>query len=110
MCAAIADVCYGSKADMCGAKRHVRFTTNSDRESRHPQTVMSALPPKADMCGATRDVRYGPKADMSAPQRHVRSTRKRTSGSRVASLLSAAVGKMMSAVARRPDPALLCAY
>jgi len=28
------------------------------------QTVMSALPPKADMCGATRDVRFGPKADI----------------------------------------------
>src|SRR5262245_41648260 len=38
--------------------RHVHCTRlcllypNSDRESRHPQTVMSALPPKADMCGA----------------------------------------------------------
>ena len=28
------------------------------------QTVMSALPPKADMCGATRDVRFVPIADM----------------------------------------------
>src|SRR5262249_52966709 len=27
------DVRFGSKADMCGAKRHVRFTPNSDRES-----------------------------------------------------------------------------
>jgi hypothetical protein len=26
---------FGSKADMCNAKRHVRFTPNSDRESRH---------------------------------------------------------------------------
>src|SRR5215475_8389400 len=26
-------------------------------------TIMSALPPKANMCGATRDVRFGPKAD-----------------------------------------------
>jgi hypothetical protein len=41
---------------MCAAKRHVRFTPNSDRKSEFPQTVMSALPPKADMCGATRDV------------------------------------------------------
>jgi hypothetical protein len=41
----------------------VRFAPNSDRESGFPQTVMSALPPKADMSGATRDVRYGPKAD-----------------------------------------------
>ena len=27
------DVRFGSKADMCSAKRHVRFTPNSDRES-----------------------------------------------------------------------------
>ena len=27
-------------------------------------TVISALPPKADMCGATRDVRYVPIADI----------------------------------------------
>ena len=37
------DVRFGSKADMCGAKRHVRFTPNSDRESEFPQTVMFAL-------------------------------------------------------------------
>jgi len=30
----------------------VRFTPNSDRERETPQTVMSALPPKADMCAA----------------------------------------------------------
>src|SRR5262249_21408288 len=59
------DVRFGSKADICSAKRHVRFTPNSDRESRHRQTVRSALPPKADMCGAARDVRYGPKADIA---------------------------------------------
>src|SRR5262245_35015661 len=40
---------FGSKADICGAKRHVRFAPESDRESGHPQTVMSALPPKADI-------------------------------------------------------------
>src|SRR5215475_6130425 len=28
------------------------------------QTVMSALPPKADMCAATTDVRFGPIADI----------------------------------------------
>jgi hypothetical protein len=27
-------------------------------------TIMSALPPKADMRGAARDVRYGPIADI----------------------------------------------
>ena len=56
-------VCVGSEADMCSAKRHVRFTPNSDRKSRHAQMVMPALPPKADMCGATAHVCYGPKAD-----------------------------------------------
>jgi len=29
-----------------------------------PQTVMSALPPIADMCGATAHVGFGPKADI----------------------------------------------
>src|SRR6516164_6029012 len=59
------NVRFGSKADMCAGKRHVRFTPNSDRESRLPQKVMSASPPKADMCVATRDVRFGPKADIA---------------------------------------------
>src|SRR5262249_11354574 len=51
------DVRFGSKADMCSANEHVRFTPNSDRESGHRQTVRSALPPKADMCGALAHVR-----------------------------------------------------
>jgi hypothetical protein len=55
---AAADVRFGSKADICSATAHVRFTPNSDRESGFPQQAMSALPPKADMCGATRDVRF----------------------------------------------------
>src|SRR5262245_3461548 len=42
------DVRFGSKADMCVAKRHVRFTPNRDHESGHRQTVMSALPPCVD--------------------------------------------------------------
>ena len=54
------NVRFGSKADICGAKGHVRFAPDSDRESGFPQTVMSALPPKADMCSATSDVRFGP--------------------------------------------------
>jgi hypothetical protein len=56
---------FGSKADMCAAKRHVCFTPNSDRESEIPQKAMSALPPKADMCGAMGDVRFGPIADIT---------------------------------------------
>jgi hypothetical protein len=58
------NVRFGSLADICSAKGHVRFAPNSDRESGFPQTVMSALRPKADMCGATRDVRFGPIADI----------------------------------------------
>src|SRR5262249_14890753 len=60
---------FGSKADICLAPAHVRFTPNCDRESGLLQTVMSALPPKADVCGATRDVRYGPKADSCSAAR-----------------------------------------
>jgi hypothetical protein len=40
------DVRFGSKADMCGAPTHVRFTPESDRESGFPHKVMSASPPK----------------------------------------------------------------
>src|SRR5262249_58705231 len=58
------DVRFGSKADICTAAAHVRFTPNSDRESEFPQRAMSALPPKADMCSALAYVRFGPKADM----------------------------------------------
>src|SRR5262245_57279385 len=46
---AISHVRFGSEADICAAISHVRFTPNSDRESRHPQPVMSTLPPKADI-------------------------------------------------------------
>ena len=50
------NVDFGSKAGSWSAATHVRFTPNSDRESGHPQEVMSALPPKADMCTANTDV------------------------------------------------------
>src|SRR5262249_44124319 len=60
------DVRFGSKADIGSAQTHVRFTPNSDRKSRHPHKVMSALPPIADMCGATAHVCFGPKADSGA--------------------------------------------
>jgi hypothetical protein len=61
----MSDVRFGSKADMCNAPTHVRFTPNSDRKSGILAKVMSALPPKADMCGALVDVRFGPIADIS---------------------------------------------
>ena len=51
------DVRFGSKADVCVAKPHVRFTPNSDRKSGLALTVMSAFTLKADMCSAKRDVR-----------------------------------------------------
>src|SRR5262245_46669423 len=51
---------------MCAAKSDVCFTPNSDRESGLPQTVMSALPPIADMCSALAHVCFGPKADIAA--------------------------------------------
>ena len=54
----------GHKQTCAARKGNVRFTLNSDRESRHPQPVMSALPPKADMCSALADVCFGPKADI----------------------------------------------
>jgi hypothetical protein len=57
---------FGSLADICSAKRHVRSTPNSDRESEIPQNVMSALPPKADMCGALAYVCFGPIADIGS--------------------------------------------
>jgi len=52
----VPDVRFGSKADIRTAQTNVRYYPNSDRESRHPQKVMSALPPKADMCDALADV------------------------------------------------------
>jgi hypothetical protein len=56
-------VCFGSEADICSAKPHVRFTPDSDRKGGHPQNAMSALPLEADVCGAKSDFRFGPKAD-----------------------------------------------
>jgi hypothetical protein len=51
------NVRFGSKADICSAKRDVRFTPNSDHESDFSQKPMSALPPKADVCSALVYVR-----------------------------------------------------
>jgi hypothetical protein len=62
---------FGSKADICSAKGHVRFTPNSDRKSRPPQNAMSALPLKADMCSALAHVRFGPIADIGDGQRYL---------------------------------------
>ena len=43
------DVRFGSKADICAATNHVRFTPDSDRKSGHAAMVMSALLLKADI-------------------------------------------------------------
>jgi hypothetical protein len=58
--AGLANVRFGSKADICAAKSDVRFTPDNDRESGFPHKVMSALPPKADMCSALAHVCFGP--------------------------------------------------
>jgi len=63
--ARLANVRFGSKADIRTAQTDVRFTPNSDRKSRHAAMVMSALPPKADVCGANRHVCFGPEADIT---------------------------------------------
>ena len=63
---------FGSLADICSAKGHVRFTPNSDRESGLLQKVMSALTPKADMCSAVADVCYGTKADSCSAAKYRR--------------------------------------
>src|SRR5262249_58762087 len=55
---------FGSKADICGATSHVRFTPNCDRKSGYLRFVMSALPPKADICSALAHVRYGPNPEV----------------------------------------------
>jgi hypothetical protein len=60
------NVRFGSLADICSAKGHVRSSPNSDRESDFPQTVMSALLPKADICSALAHVCFGPIADIPA--------------------------------------------
>jgi hypothetical protein len=67
------NVRFGSKADICAATSHVRFTPNSDRESEIPQKAMSALPPKADMCSARGDVCFGP----AFPDLNIREIRRR---------------------------------
>src|SRR5215467_47084 len=54
----------GQKRTYAVQKAMSCFAPNSDRKSRHPYKVMSALPPKADMCGAPTHVCFGPKADM----------------------------------------------
>jgi hypothetical protein len=46
---------------------------DSDRKSGHWQTVMSALPPKADMCSALANVCFGPKADIRHSFDHIAS-------------------------------------
>src|SRR5262245_39190228 len=48
------DVRFGSKADICSATEHVRFTPNSDRRSGHQRKSRSF----GSRCGA--DIRYDP--------------------------------------------------
>jgi hypothetical protein len=57
------DVRFGSEADICSAKGHVRFAPNSDRTSRHAANGHVRFTPK-DVYGANRHVCFGPKADI----------------------------------------------
>ena len=53
------DVRFGSKADMCGARRHVRITPESDRNSGHCQSLKGRA---LLLCPVVSDVdllRYG---------------------------------------------------
>jgi plastocyanin len=45
----LADVRFGSKADICTAIGHVRFAPNSDRESGFPANGHVRFTPKADI-------------------------------------------------------------
>jgi hypothetical protein len=67
-CSPPTNVRFGSLADICSAKGHVRLAPNSDHESGFSQKVMSALPLKADMCGARGHVCFGPIADIASRQ------------------------------------------
>jgi hypothetical protein len=59
---------FGSKADICGATNHVRFTPNSDRESRHAAKGHVCFTPESGLCGALAYARFGPIADRSHRQ------------------------------------------
>ena len=56
---------FGSLADICSAKGHVRFAPNSDRERGFSQKGHVALPLKADMCAALAHVCFGPNAEVT---------------------------------------------
>jgi hypothetical protein len=88
---------------MCAAISDVRFTPNSDRESRHPQRVMSALPLKADMCGATSYVGYGPKADKTKHAR-IDVQQAKASGHIFLSFCCTSWWALMNLSAKRDDP------
>src|SRR5262249_10946276 len=66
-----AHVRFGSKADMCTAPAHVRFTPKSGHEmaicdlrslSVSLEPKMSALTPKAGSCSSTVHVRFTPES------------------------------------------------
>src|SRR5262249_36853714 len=48
------NVRFGSKADMCAAKRHVCFTPNSDRESGHRPYSMTSSARPISVLGTSR--------------------------------------------------------
>jgi hypothetical protein len=57
---------FGSKADICSAKEHVRFAPNSDRESEFPVKGHVRFTPKSRHVHCRGHVCFGPKADIGA--------------------------------------------
>jgi len=55
----------GQKRTYAVQKRMSALPPIATAKADSGKTVMSALPPKADMCGAIWDVRFGPKADIA---------------------------------------------
>jgi hypothetical protein len=65
-CSVQAHVRFGSLADICSAKGMSALPPIATAKADMPQTVMSALAPKADMCSARGHVCFGPIADIGA--------------------------------------------
>ena len=127
-----ANVRFGSKADMCGAPTHVRFTPNSDRKSGHllvgPSSTKCgpAMPRERASCTASsttcwlhlsRGIDFGFLGDrlsicLICAGVIPRMPYPRRSSSAIASRLSSSTvflrGAMMTRRIGRPEPSSLC--
>jgi len=54
---------FGSKADICAATSDVRFTPNSDRESRHASNGHVCFSPESEVCADASSERKDPDTD-----------------------------------------------